>query len=409
MAHNLLYYPYASFTSNQLPLLKVAALYFDKLTILDPVGASWATVGADDHLRKAVKLLESAGLLEVVSPADVLAKYADPIADAVRQDMGDKEFLGLCEQHSRATGKKRWTLSLAKVPQDLRTDQTMRYLMGDFARSVSRVAHGYVEAAGGNPQDYLDYSEGGHAYDEQRKGYQEAVEYRYADFPLALGESIMMNHALFAGLLHAGATPIADESFHSQALSLKLRRATQEPLVQQVLADRARARQLKADQLAVATLRDPELALPVLSPDLPLEDVLEYRQKHDAALQGARRALGAMARRIEAEPWSEALASDLEHKVIPDIGTALDEARKARDEWQETQRAKLALKAGGLLVGVATAVLAVVAAPLTPIALATAGLGLVSGLALPGGDWLLDWRNGKKSPRENGLHYLLKM
>jgi hypothetical protein len=27
-AHNLFYYPYASFTNEQLPLLKVAALYF---------------------------------------------------------------------------------------------------------------------------------------------------------------------------------------------------------------------------------------------------------------------------------------------------------------------------------------------------------------------------------------------
>jgi hypothetical protein len=38
--HNLFYYPYASFTNAQLPLLKVAALWFDKLVILDPVGAS---------------------------------------------------------------------------------------------------------------------------------------------------------------------------------------------------------------------------------------------------------------------------------------------------------------------------------------------------------------------------------
>lgn len=42
--HNLLYYPYASFTDAQLPLLKVAALWFDKLVILDPVGASRDTI-----------------------------------------------------------------------------------------------------------------------------------------------------------------------------------------------------------------------------------------------------------------------------------------------------------------------------------------------------------------------------
>lgn len=37
--HNLFYYSYASFTNAQLPLLKVAALDFDKLVVLDPVGA----------------------------------------------------------------------------------------------------------------------------------------------------------------------------------------------------------------------------------------------------------------------------------------------------------------------------------------------------------------------------------
>lgn len=42
--HNLFYYPYASFTNAQLPLLKVEALYFDRLIIRDPVGASWATI-----------------------------------------------------------------------------------------------------------------------------------------------------------------------------------------------------------------------------------------------------------------------------------------------------------------------------------------------------------------------------
>jgi hypothetical protein len=33
--HSLSYYPYASFTNTQLPLLRVAALYFDKLVLLD--------------------------------------------------------------------------------------------------------------------------------------------------------------------------------------------------------------------------------------------------------------------------------------------------------------------------------------------------------------------------------------
>jgi len=54
-------------------------------------------------------------------------------------------------------------------------------------------------------------------------------------------------------------------------------------------------------------------------------------------------------------------------------------------------------------------VLSVFAAPLTPVALATAGLGLVSGTVIPGTEWLLDWQEGKNSVQENGLHYLLRV
>jgi hypothetical protein len=138
--HNLFYYPYASFTNAPLLLLKVAALYFDKLVILDPVSASWNTIGAGHVARDAVRLMKDAGILEIVTPTTVLAKYQGPIAEAIRRDMQDREFLDLCDVQSQATGQQRWTLSLAKVPQDLQTDQTMGHLMGDFAREVSRAS-----------------------------------------------------------------------------------------------------------------------------------------------------------------------------------------------------------------------------------------------------------------------------
>lgn len=422
--HNLFYYPYASFTNAQLPLLKVAALYFDKLVILDPVGASWDTIGADHHAREAVKQLKDAGILETVTPVTVLAKYEGPIAEAIRRDMGDRQFLDLCEGQSRTSGKQRWTLSLAKVPQDLQTDQTMRHLMGDLAREV--VLNSGTRTRGADDYVAYDETEVGaiieqamrlrslrepapevHVFDEYREGYDGDVEYRYADFPLALGEAIMMNHALFAGLLHAGATPITDDPFHNRALAHKLQRAVHDPAIQNIVADRARARQLKADQLAATALTDRQLNLPVLSPALPLEEVLEYRQKHDTALRQARDKLGWMARRIEAEPWSEEFAAELEQKTIPDIASELEEGRKARDAWLKSKRGRLALTATGIAVGAAAAVLSVFAAPLTPVALATAGLGLASGTAIPGVEWLLDWRDGKKSVQENGLHYLL--
>jgi hypothetical protein len=405
--HNLFYYPYASFTNAQLPLLKVAALYFDKLFILDPVGASWATVGSDHVARDAVQLLKDAGILQIVTPSDVLAAHGRSIAEAIRRDMGDRKFLDLCEDHSRATGKQRWTLALAKVPKHLRTDQAMRHLMGDFAREVANESGKYRELAGGNPSEYYEYAERGQAYDEYREGYGSDVEYRYADFPLALGEAIMMNHALFGALMHVGATPITDDAFHSQALALKLQRAVDEPVIRQAIATRAAQRQLKADTLAAAALTDVQIKVPILNPAVPLAKVLEYRKTNPEPLAKVRDSLGLMARRIEAEPWSSNFADYIETKTLPDLIVQLNEAARARDAWLNRPNTKDWLKAAGITVAAATAVLALGTAPITPVALAIAGLGIASGSVIPGAEWLVDWRDGKKTVQENGLHYLL--
>src|SRR5262245_5112961 len=82
--HNLFYYPYASFTNAQLPLLKVAALYFDKLVVLDPVGASWDHIGADHFARLAIMQLVKAKLLEIVTPATILASHVKAIGEAIK-------------------------------------------------------------------------------------------------------------------------------------------------------------------------------------------------------------------------------------------------------------------------------------------------------------------------------------
>ena len=407
--HNLFYFPYASFTNAQLPLLKVAALYFDNLVLLDPVGAGWATIGVDYEVRRAIRMLSAENILKTVSPATVLAKYEAPIAAAIRQDMSDREFLQLCEDHSRVSGKQRWTLSLAKVPQDVQTDQAMRHLMGDFAREVARDSGKYREQVGENPSEYYEYAETGQAYDEYREGYDAGVEYRYADFPLALGEAIMMNHALFTGLLHAGATPLTDDSFHSQALSLKLRRALQDPGVRQARADRAR--QHKMDLLAVATLTDTQLKLPILNPKIPLEEVLAYRLAHKDGLQEARTKLGWMARSIQAEPWSKDFAQEIDHKTIPEINKQLEEVSKARYSWLESNRKRLVLDKVTIGLGAAAIGLTLFTTPFAPITLATAGLGisLSKDVVMPGAKWFLDWKDGKKTIQENGLHYLLKL
>ena len=420
--HSLFYYPYASLTSKQLALMKVAALYFDKLYILDPVGASWATIGADHEARKALKMLRAENILETVTPADVLAKYASALTAAIRQDVKDRQFMEWCETR----GDGRWTLALAKVPEDLQTEQEMRHLLGDFSRQMAYQVGDYFEDKSAfsylpsnsredaayyaeRSNEYLEYAHSGQAYDEFRESDEGSVAYRYVDLPLPLGEAIMMNHALFAGMLHAHATPITDDSFHSQALSLKLQRATQHPTVQQIQAERAR--QHKMDLLAVATLRDTQLNLPILNPEMPLEEVLEYRLDHKDALQEARTKLGWMARSIAAEPWSKDFTQEIEHKTIPDINKQLEEVSKARDSWLKSNRARLLTKGGTVVLGAASIVLSLFTTPFVPVALAVAGLGLTvaKDVAVPGAEWWVDWRDGKQTAQENGLHYLLQI
>jgi len=182
----------------------------------------------------------------------VLQAYEGPMAAAIRADLADPAFLQLSQAHAEATGHQRWTLSLAKVPQDLQADQALRHLLGDFARSVAGEASRYVEMAGVNPSEVLAFAATGQAYDEIRQGLDGPVDYRDAHLPLALGEGVMVNHALFAGLLQAGATPISDDPFHSQALALKLAPALQDPAVQQAQA--MHIRQQKLDQLASTAL-----------------------------------------------------------------------------------------------------------------------------------------------------------
>ncbi len=233
------------------------------------------------------------------------------------------------------------------------------------------------------------------------------MENRYADFPLALGEWIMINHALFAGLPHAGATPLTDDAFHSKANGLKPARAARIPALRKVLEDRTGVRQVKVDLLAATTLPDAHLKLPILSAEMPLEEVLEYRRTHGGALQQASDKLASVARPIEAEPWSERFWTEVETKTIPNVSDELAKVRQARDDWLASGRGHIALKAAKIVGGAATAALNMVVTPLTPVGIATAAGTLAAGAILPGAEWLLDWRDSEMATQENGLHYLL--
>ncbi len=417
--HSIFYYPYASFRDDQVPLLKAAALYFDKLYILDPVKASWDMVGPAGGIQE-LRLLEQEGILHRVAPEEVLKVYEKAITAEILADMRDPKFLSLCQRKGRG---RRWTLALAKVPKEIRSkyqslDTPMRRLMRDIPRKASMELKDYEEGGGyfeGEPPRYVatlnraadEISETFNVYDEYREGGYGVMEYRYTEYPLSLGEAIMINHALFGGFLYTGAVPITDNSFHNEVLNLKIKSASNIPKIRAILKDRAKQRQLKKSQLAIKTLTDLDLA--IISPKIPMEEILQYRKNNADALGQTRQELGILARTIESQPWTEDFENELETKVLPKVHGILNEGKRIRNSWLESKRGRLALKAAGVAVGTATAVLAVFAAPLTPVALATAGLGLVSGAAIPGAEWLFDWRDGKRTHEENGLHYLFSL
>lgn len=397
--HSIFYYPYASFTDQQALLLKAAALYFDKLHILDPFKASSGTIGPG-MIGKDVGLLEDAGILDRVGPAQVLLKYEDVMADAIRADLNDPEFNRLCETSGRA---QMWRLALAKVPKKIRDDtefkpldRSMQRLMGEVANQILGESNTYVET----------YAE---VYDECWSSGSESVEFRYADYGLPLGESIMVNHALFGSLLYTGSTPLTDDPFHNKVLNLKIERSKAIPKIRDILEDKAIKRKLKRDKLSMESLTDIDLA--IISPEMPLEEILKYRENNKDSLQEVRKNLGWLSREIENTPWSKDFDDELDSKAIPKIHRILEKAKKSRDSWIKSDRGKKSLKLAGITTGAAAATvsLALSPTPLLPVAIVTGVLGLISSSIIPGLEWAMDWRDGKKTATENGLHYLMNI
>lgn len=292
-------------------------------------------------------------------------------------------------------------LALAKVPKAIRNDpqfqpldQSMRHMMGDFARSLSEEVAKYDETAAG----FSEFAEHGLAYDEYGESAGKPVEYRYAHYPLALGEAIMLNHALFASLAYTGATPLTDDSFHNQVLNHKIERARQIPEVRSILEERASQRQLKRDLLAATALTDVDLG--VIPRDISLEEVLKYRQKYADELSQARDRLGWLAREIRQSPWTTQFADDLEHSIIPNLNKELVPARKSWSSW---------IKTTGFVLGGTAAILSFITTPLLPVAVTIGALGLATGIALPGVELAHDWKQNKQEAGANGLHYFIRL
>lgn len=397
--NSVFYYPYADFKDRNLPMLKAAALYFDKLYILDPFKAvSGSNEFNDLPVARDVQQLEQEKILVRVSPEEVLGKYENNIAEAIHDDLQDPEFLRVCEQNEDP--RKRWILALAKVPRSIQLDASMQKLMGPLPNSLYPLLHSrYRELPG------RYYEEGPYVEHSMFQTNGERIEYRYREFPLPLGESIMINHALFGGLLQKGATPLTDEPFHRDVLNLKIQRAIRRPQIRMVLEDQAKKLQLKQNIFSSSLMTDWKIKLPALSPKLSLASILEYRHEHESELQEARLRLSQISREINENPWSDDFAKQVDAK-LGETEHELHDLQKQRDDWLKKRSGKTALKAAGILAGAGGATLSLMLSP-TPLMPVLLCLSLIGGVVVPGLEIYREWIDKKEELANNGLHYFI--
>lgn len=410
--HSIYYFPYASLREKQLPLLKTAALYFDKLYVLDPVGASLGRIGVEEHVLPELATLRVLGLVEPINPAAVLASHGNKIVEGVQADCSDPFFLQLCAQSGRA---QTWTLALEKVPAQPDWEEAMREILGSTLRDGVTEANGDTKVNRWGVKPYDEYRGEGERLREYRSGRRDATapeqarqgqgDYRYADLPLPVGESIMLHHALLGGLLDRGATPLSDEPFHRDVLAWKLAQARASREVREYLADYDNARQMRANLLAATVLQKANLTLPILDPGVSMSAVLQLREDRADELARARDALGDLAQRIKGEAGTEEFWKEIDRETIPDVKAKLDACRTVRDDWITSPRGRAALGVAAVTASAAAVALDLAAAPLTPFALLKVGLGAIG--ALPGVAELRDkWREARRPG--NGLAYLLR-
>lgn len=404
-AAELFYYPYATiWAEGRTPFLNAVALYFDKVHVLDPEKAIAGSIGLRDAAAADVLLLEQAGILERVAPQEMLSAHGEQIVRAVHEDLLDPEYRRISAMETDRDG---WLLALAKTPSQVAEDEKLRRLI-----SIPPPTGEPILIDGPDPRgdDYYERAPVGQRYVEGSVTGGTEVEFRYRSLPLPLGESIMINHALFGSLLRTGATPFSDDPFHYRVLNHKMERARRIPEVRRVLEDRARQRQIKADVLAATTLMDKQLDLPALAPGLPLEVLLEYRDRHRDDLARTRKELARLAREIRHTPWSDAFADEMEHTTIPAIDRELGEAKKARDSWLRSKGGRRFLEATGATAATAATTLSLVLgpAPQLPLAAVASLLGLI-GATVPAWNAWSRWLEERSEVGQNGLHYLIKL
>ena len=238
-----LYFPYANIRSAK--TLKTAVLYFDKIAVIDPRASfcGESTRHRDLHYEShdymnEINILVKEGIIELVDPAEVIAKFGNEIMTGVIQDMSDTKFLDLCKPFAKSA----WVLSSKKLPDD--ADKWLRNMLVNVP-TLAREGGALTEEL--RERYRYKFAERDPYLYERMRGFEERRferrrpsryddeyesqllrgmmldEYRVVELPFAVGESVMIGHAL-AVAADRNFTPFCDEKIHLDVLKTRFRK-----------------------------------------------------------------------------------------------------------------------------------------------------------------------------------------
>lgn len=212
----------------------------------------------------------------------------------------------------------------------------------------------------------------------------------------------MINHALITGLRYSKASPITDDPFHRMIFDYKVNRALKNVKIRDMLESVA-YQKIKQNEIAKELLLDLDLA--IISPKLPMEAILEYRNENEDKLKEARTELLWLARKIRENPYTKAFRDKIYHDIIPkDIYGVLKECKNNQKKWLKNNE-KRWLKPLGLGVKAAAAVIPLILGVLPHV---TIPLYILALALTEGRNILSKWKKSKEE-EINGLHYFFDL
>jgi len=389
-----LYFPYANIQSAK--TLKTAVLYFDKIGIINPNTCfcgdaegkelNWQASGIINEISALVQ----EGIVEYVDPAQSVSTYGDEMLTGIIQDLQNKDFEDICKPFIDSS----WVLSSEKLPGNfdklfhdmlvnipalahgkilsqreqsnyseklkellkndpdliLRNPQLLDHAL-QFAREDRYFGEFVFGRLAKNDRGFYNrYREGLYNerfreryYEERHSRYKDEYdatllrqvmleEYRIAELPFIVGESVMIGHALVAAA-SGDFTPFCDGRVHFDALQARLRSLTNSNPLKVILCEYGYIKDVKTDLAAFEVINE---TVPSLE-SVPIDKILKFREKRIDELERYRIEMRKIITEVDANPWGREFydhVNDLfDTKVKPALKEVTDQISGCKDDF----------------------------------------------------------------------------